>query len=110
MVRELAAATDYGRASSAMCNGSRYPDMGHFVERAIFKMAGYTELFSGTVAPMAAQYRCSVDILTSPPASSFETTDCEVFIRAATAVCVRCFFSRSVCARVFGATPLPRPS
>ena len=45
---------------------------------------------------MAAQYRWSVDILTSPPASSLDTTEADVFIRAATMVCVSCFRSRMV--------------
>lgn len=50
--------------------------------------------FSGTAVPIAAQYRCSVDILMSPPASSFDTTDADVFIRAATMVWVSRFLSR----------------
>ena len=36
--------------------------------------------------PIAAQYRCIVDIFTSPPASSLLTTDADVPIRAATSV------------------------
>ena len=47
---------------------------------------------------MAAQYRFSVDIFTSPPASNLLTTEAEVPIRAATIVCDNAFFSRSVSA------------
>jgi hypothetical protein len=38
------------------------------------------------VSTIAAQYRCSVDILTSPPAANLLTTEADVVIRAATTV------------------------
>ena len=64
---------------------TNHTELGPIARTSATKASGATHRTAiRNVSPMAAQYRCSVDIFTSPPASNLLTTEAEVPIRAAT--------------------------